>query len=75
MADIIKFPNSFENRDEMKRLREELEKLILEEDNFRYIECENIRAKYIREFGSKEYKPTSWRRIYCKRNRKIKRWV
>ena len=71
MADIIRFPNSFENRDEMKRLREELERLILEEDNLVYIECENIRAKYIREFGSKEYKILKLSLSYQKLLRKI----
>lgn len=71
MADIIKFPNSLENRDEMKRLREELERLILEEDNLIYIECENIRAKYIREFGSKEYKILKLSLSYQKLRRKI----
>lgn len=71
MASIIKFPNSFENRDEMKKLREELERLILEEDNLIYIECENIRAKYIREFGSKEYKILKLSLSYQKLRRKI----
>ena len=71
MASIIKFPNSLENRDEMKRLREELERLILEEDNLIYIECENIRAKYIREFGSKEYKILKLSLSYQKLRRKI----
>ena len=71
MASIIKFPNLFKNRDEMKRLRKELEKLILEEDNLVYIECENIRAKYIREFGSKEYKILKLSLSYQKLLRKI----
>ena len=71
MANIIKFPNSSKNRNEVKRLREELEKLILEEDNLVYIECENIRAKYIREFGSKEYKILKLSLSYQKLRRKI----
>ena len=71
MANIIKFSNSFEDRNEMKRLRKELEKLILEEDNLVYIECENIRAKYIREFGSKEYKILKLSLSYQKLRRKI----
>lgn len=71
MADIIKFPNSSENRNEVKRFREELERLILEEDNLIYIECENIRAKYIREFGSKEYKILKLSLSYQKLRRKI----
>lgn len=71
MASIIKFPNSLENRDEMKKLREELESLILEEDNLIYIECENIRTKYIREFGSKEYKILKLSLSYQKLRRKI----
>ena len=71
MASIIKFPNSLENRNEVKRLREELERLILEEDNLIYIECENIRAKYIREFGSKEYKILKLSLSYQKLRRKI----
>lgn len=71
MANIIKFPNSSKNRNEVKRLREELEKLILEEDNLIYIECENIRAKYIREFGSKEYNILKLSLRYQKLRRKI----
>lgn len=71
MANIIKFSNSFEDRNEMKRLRKELGKLILEEDNLVYIECENIRAKYIREFGSKEYKILKLSLSYQKLLRKI----
>lgn len=71
MASIIKFPNSFDNRYEMKKLREELERLILEEDNLIYIERENIRAKYIREFGSKEYKILKLSLSYQKLRRKI----
>lgn len=71
MANIIKFPNSSKNRNEVKRLREELEKLILEEDNLVYIECENIRAKYIREFGSKEYNILKLSLRYQKLRRKI----
>lgn len=66
MGKIIEFPNDKKLRDKLIKLKENLEKLVFERDNLKYVICENIKSSYIITFGSYEYKLF---KVFCKYHR------
>ena len=56
MGEIIEFPDIKRKKEELARLKKDLEDLLLERDNLLYITCENIKTNYMLIFGSLEYK-------------------
>lgn len=55
-SEIIIFPEFEELKQEVERLRTELSMVVLERDQLRYVECENIEMRYMLELGALEYK-------------------
>ena len=56
MGQIVEFPNVKESKEKIRRLKKELEELLLEKDHLQRITCQNIRTAYTLTFGDLEYK-------------------
>ncbi len=56
MDNLIQLPEFVELKNDVEKLQIELSMLILERDELRYIEAENIKNSYMLQLGSLEYK-------------------
>lgn len=56
MGQIVEFPDVKESKEKIRRLKKELEELLLEKDHLQCVICQNIRTAYTLTFGDLEYK-------------------
>lgn len=63
MGQIIEFPDSKKLKETIRKLRKQLEDLVLERDELRFVVCENIKTAYMLIFGGLEY---NLYEAYCK---------
>ncbi len=63
MGQIIEFPDSKKLKETIRKLRKQLENLVLERDELRFVVCENIKTAYMLIFGGLEY---NLYEAYCK---------
>lgn len=56
MGQIVEFPDVKESKEKIRRLKKELEDLLLEKDHLQCVTCQNIRTAYTLTFGDLEYK-------------------
>lgn len=68
---IILFPDYYNLKKDVEKLRIELSMLVLERDELRYVECKNIEMAYILALGGLEYKVYEVRCNVLRLKRKI----
>lgn len=56
MGDLIEFPDVNRSREKIRRLKNDLEALLLEREHLRSVVCVNIQREYTLAFGGLEYK-------------------
>lgn len=56
MGQIIEFQEYKKAKDRIQELKNTLEELIFERDHLKFVVCENLKAEYLLEFGSLEYR-------------------
>ena len=55
MGDLIEFPDVKQSMEKIRRLKEDLEALLLEREHLRSVVCVNIQREYTLVFGGLEY--------------------
>lgn len=55
MGDLIEFPDVKQSREKIRRLKNDLEALLLEREHLRSVICVNIQREYTLVFGGLEY--------------------
>ena len=55
MGDLIEFPDVKQSREKIRRLKNDLEALLLEREPLRSVICVNIQREYTLVFGGLEY--------------------
>lgn len=56
MGDLIEFPDVKQSREAVRKLKEDLEALLLEREHLRSVVCVNIQREYTLVFGGLEYR-------------------